>query len=144
GGVDSLLGGDGNDRLEGGDDGDLLTGGAGIDTLAGGGGRDILYFDDGDASAVRTQADRVVGHSRADLDRINLSRIDADTTEGADGDQAFIWLGAGAFSGAAGELRYQAINGDAYLQGDTDGDGVANFFIRVDDFTTLMRGDLVV
>jgi hypothetical protein len=143
-GIDSLLGGDGNDRLEGGDDGDLLTGGAGIDTLAGGGGRDILYFDDGDASAVRTQADRVVGHSRADLDRINLSRIDADTTEGADGDQAFTWLGAGAFSGAAGELRYQAINGDAFLQGDTDGDGIANFFIRVEDFTTLMRGDLVV
>ena len=143
-GNDRLAGGNLNDTLDGGGDHDFLTGGAGRDTLIGGAGRDFLMFDDGDASGISNQADVVIGHSRADRDRIHLRAIDANETEAAAGDQNFAWIGTGAFGGVAGQLRYEVLNGDAFLQGDTDGDGAADFYIRVEDVTVLGLADLVL
>ena len=47
-------------------------------------------------------------------------------------DNAFAWIGSGAFTGAAGQLRIASVADDILLQGDVNGDGVADLAIRVD------------
>ncbi|MBC2776533.1 FG-GAP repeat protein [Parasphingopyxis marina] len=148
GGADTLFGGANDDRLQGEGDNDILKGGGGADTLFGGAGRDTLTggggadrfaFVDGDVSGVLTQADRITDFSQGDGDRIQLSGIDADTTIG--GTQNFTFIGTDAFSGAAGELRYQQIGGETRIFGDTDGDTVADFIIRLESTVTLVEAD---
>jgi hypothetical protein len=57
------------------------------------------------------------------------------------GDQAFSFIGTGAFSNTAGQLRYEQISGNTYVEGDTNGDGVADFMIRFDGLHALVSGD---
>ncbi|MBC2776021.1 S8 family serine peptidase [Parasphingopyxis marina] len=150
-GADTLFGGADNDRLQGEADNDILNGdagadtlfgGAGRDTLTGGGGADRFAFVDGDLSATLSQTDRITDFSQAESDRIQLVGIDADTTVG--GTQDFTFIGTDAFSGAAGELRYQQIGGETRIFGDTDGDMVADFAIRIEDTVTLVVGDFIL
>ena len=70
-------------------------------------------------------------------DTIDLSRIDASAA--ANGDQAFAYIGAKAFSGTAGELHY--VKG--VLSGDIDGDGRADFSIEV-EVPALSTADLIL
>ncbi|MEM9197559.1 MAG: hypothetical protein AAGD12_06855 [Pseudomonadota bacterium] len=63
------------------------------------------------------------------LDLIDLTTIDADT--GAIGDQAFAFIGVAGFSDSAGELRsVVGPGGNTRIQGDTDGDRLADLDIR--------------
>jgi len=119
-GNDTLYGGLGNDSLIGGSGNDLLWGGAGQDTLFGGVGADTFFFTT--ASDSPSGASDFIADLQAN-DRLDLSAIDADTT--LDDDQAFTYIGNAAFGGA-GQLR---MNGTV-LEGDTDGDGVADLMIR--------------
>ena len=79
--------------------------------------------------------------NRAEGDRIDLSQIDA-IAGGAD--DAFSFIGKSAFSGIAGQLRYFASGGSAYLAGDTDGDGSADFIVEVDGLTNLTAADFIL
>ena len=45
-------------------------------------------------------------------------------------DNAFTWIGSGAFSGVAGQLRAYSQAGNHYLAGDVNGDGLADFTIQ--------------
>ncbi len=121
-GNDSLYGGSGNDSLIGGSGGDLLWGAAGVDTYFGGAGADTFAFATV-ADSPLGAADHIADYQFGDT--IDLSAIDADS--GTLGDQAFSWIGTGEFSHTAGELR---LNG-GQLEGDTNGDGVADLAIRV-------------
>lgn len=151
-GVDTLTGDVGDDRLEGGDASDTLLGGDGADILIGGQGRDLatggagldlFRFGNGDTSANRSQADTVADFSRGDGDRIDLRGIDANTSS-ADVDDRFSFLGTGAFTGAAGQLRYAQVEGDTYVHGDINGDKVADFYVRVDGLVDLVAADFVL
>ncbi|HEV2746094.1 MAG TPA: RTX toxin, partial [Allosphingosinicella sp.] len=135
-----LFGLGGRDELRGGDGDDRLTGGAGKDLLTGGGGADQFLFDDGDTAATSGGADTIGDFAQGD--RINVSRIDADDNDG--GDQDFTFVGAAAFSGSAGELRSQVIRGNRYVSGDTDGDAVADFYVRIDGTAPLEAGDFIL
>ena len=141
-GNDRLSGKDGTDYLGGGDGNDILDGGAARDRLLGGSGADRFVFDDGDVGASAATADQIHDFSHAEHDRIDLGLVDASSA--AAGDQSFAFIGTGAFTGAAGQLRYQQISGNTYVQGDTDGDGAADFWIRVDGLHTLAVGDFVL
>jgi Ca2+-binding RTX toxin-like protein len=163
----SLIGGSGDDTLDGGEGNDTLNGGGGNDILIGGGGNDVLNggpgmdIMDGGAGADRylfipssvstTQVDRVY-FSATDDDVIDLSMIDAVT---GGGDDAFSFLGTGAFTGLAGQLRYEATgswsegdrSGSVYrVSGDLNGDGVADFHIDVNmlGIEPLGPGDFVL
>ena len=138
---DMLDGGAGNDALFGGDGDDVLIGSWGIDTLAGGSGADMFVFGSADTGSWQSKADTILDFSRADGDMIDLSAMDA--VEGG-GDDAFSFIGTSAFSGTAGELRYFADPDGAFLAGDTDGDGAADFFIRVDGVSDLSQADFVL
>lgn len=142
-GDDKLYGRDGDDLLKGDDGNDRLDGGAGRDSFYGGAGADVFTFRDGDfAGLTTTTSDRIYDFSQADGDRIRVTLVDANTT--MDGDQAFSFVGSSAFSGTAGELRYEQINGSTYVEGDTNGDGVADFMIRLDGLHALVSADFAL
>jgi hypothetical protein len=75
-------------------------------------------------------------------DLIDLSAIDAKAA--TDEDDAFDFIGRMPFSGEAGELRYEVTAGVALVKGDKDGDGSADFVIRVADTYRLDEGDFIV
>lgn len=119
--ANGLTGGLGADVLAGAGGDDVLEGGLGSDLLEGGNGSDLFVFRTAAEAGLGTTRD-VIGDLQP-ADRIDLSLIDASTLE--DGDQAFRFIADAAFSGVAGELR--AVEG--LIQGDLDGDGVADFEI---------------
>jgi serralysin len=146
-----LRGGDGNDKLSGlsGDDlidggagADTITGGTGRDTMAGGAARDIFTFRavSESAGAFDRIKDFAVG-----LDDIDLSLIDAKLNAGGAND-AFTLIGAAAFSGARGELRFaqDASNNLTMVLADINGDSAADLQIRLDGLHTLTAGDFVL
>jgi len=60
------------------------------------------------------------------------------------GNQTFTFIGTESFRNVAGELRYQEISGNTFVYGDTNGDGVADFMIRLDGGHALVAGDFVL
>lgn len=121
---------------------DVLVGGAGQDLTVGGAGADRFVFADGDTASRLGRADLIGDFSRAERDRIDLTGIDA--VAGTAGDQAFTFIGSGAFSGAAGELRVVRSGGEQVVSADLDGDRAADLFIRVDADATLVAGDFLL
>jgi Ca2+-binding RTX toxin-like protein len=125
GGNDLLRGNHGNDTLEGGDGKDRLLGGRGSDRLTGGDGADKFIFNAQDLVGT----DTITDFDRSEWDSISLSGVDANTT--LLGDQAFTFLGYADFTGAAGDLRVVDLGGSQRLEGDANGDGVAELTIVV-------------
>ena len=141
GGSDILDGGAGADLLDGGIGNDTLMGGAGADKLVGGAGADrfvVALTADSTASA----RDVISDFSRADKDRISLSDLDANSNAGRD--QKFALIGTEAFSGDAGELRYEHSDGNTLVEGDVNGDGVADFVIQVAGLVNFNSGDFLL
>ncbi len=142
-GANQLFGLAGEDRLYGRDGADRIEGGAGLDRLYGGLGSDLFVFDDGHfGGSTGSAADQIHDFDRAEGDRIDLGRVDANSA--VQNDQGFAFIGSAAFSGTAGELRYQHVSGSTIVQGDTNGDGIADFAIRLDGLHTLTSGDFVL
>lgn len=132
----------GDDTVDGGEGDDWLEGGSGRDIYVGGAGSDRFVFRDGDFGGASAEtADAIQDFGDADGDRIHLSVVDANS--GLDGNQAFAFIGSSDFTGAAGQLRYEQIDGNTYVQGDVDGDGVADFWIRLDGLHTLGTDDFI-
>ncbi|HEX8481469.1 MAG TPA: calcium-binding protein [Allosphingosinicella sp.] len=123
-----LFGGKAADTLKGGGQADLLHGGLGADTLAGNGGADVFRYQNV-AESNNASLDHILDFT-AGADKIDLSRIDANSQAG--GDQAFTWIGSNGFSGTAGELRAENLNNAGwFIEGDTDGNGSADFVIML-------------
>ena len=133
-GNDILLGGGGADTLYGNVGNDTLVGGAGQDTLYGGGGADIFGFLQRTDSAVGTARD-IIADFLPGFDIIDLSNIDANTK--LSGNQAFNFIGSGAFTGVAGQLHFVG----GILSGDVNGDKKADFEIFLPGVSTLNSSD---
>jgi predicted extracellular nuclease/Ca2+-binding RTX toxin-like protein len=132
-----LLGLAGADTLDGGAGDDSLTGGVGADRMTGGDGADrfIIVTDQIRSSALRQtiETDTITDVDFSEGDIIDLSALD---------DLLFV----GAFSQSAGEatLTYDSGTNVTTFRLDTDGDGKADYAIRltgeVDD-TVLTGGE---
>ena len=133
---DVLLGNNSGNNLSGGPSADVLNGRGGTDILTGGDGPDRFVFD----SVSDAHGDTITDFGRGD--RIDLSGIDANGF--ASGDQAFSYLGAKDFSGKVGQLRSYTDKGLTYLEGDINGDGVADFQIILFGDVKLNSGDLIL
>jgi serralysin len=129
GGNDTILGGKGADRIEGGAGGDVFAFARPGDSM------DYTYRSDGKKLSPDILADFVSG-----ADRIDLSAIDANA--GTAGDDAFAWIGAGAFTGAAGQLRAEAIGDQVHIYGDMNGDGRADLHI-IASGTAILASDFI-
>jgi len=137
-----LTGGAGNDTLDGGGGNDTIIGGAGTDIMTGGSGADNFVFGPGDSPAANGQHDRIVDFTSG-VDHIDLSGIDA--IAGTASRDLFRFIGAGGFTGSAGELNdyYDSARGVTVLQGDTNGDRVADFAIDLSGSLNINFLDLI-
>jgi ribosomal 50S subunit-recycling heat shock protein len=139
----TIVGTAGDDDLTGGSLNDTLTGGLGKDELTGGRGNDVFAFNSATDSADASTRD-VITDFLANADRIDVSGIDADSSLG--GNQAFSFVGTAAFSGQAGQLRYEhfAVDGRTIVYGDVDGDQMADFQIELTGLKTLLAAEFVL
>jgi Ca2+-binding RTX toxin-like protein len=127
GGRFRLWGGAAADVLRGGSGNDLIYGGNSGDTLQGGAGADIFRYQSTTESNSGGQ-DGIQDFALGDL--IDLSFIDADT--GTAGNQTFTFIGSGAFTNQAGQLRAVGTSPGLWtVQGDTNGDNNADFVVAV-------------
>lgn len=161
-GADSISGGAGNDTIVGGNDANSLNGGDGNDTISGGGndaifggaGSDVITIgfgdqvinggNDGDTFAfiLADFKDRITDFNRAQGDKIDLSAIDASSA--VSGNQAFTFIGATAFSGVAGQLRFGTTAGITTVSADIDGDRSADLVITLSNGASLIASDFVL
>lgn len=133
GGGDDIIDGNFGSSFHGDGDVDISTGGTGADTFVFGG------VWDADAPDV---IDRITDFDHAEHDRIDLSGIDPNPR--ARGDQALTFVGTAAFSGTAGELRYEIHNGVTRVMVDDDGDGASDLTIRLDGAISLVATDFLL
>ena len=136
-----LTGNDADNTIVGRGGDDTITGGAGRDVITGGAGGDTFVF--------QTLSDSVAGGARdlirdflTGTDTMDLTAIDADA--GLADDQAFAFIGAGAFTGTAGELQAKAFGANTLVSGDVDGDGKGDFQILLSGSVALQATDFLL
>ncbi len=129
--IENAIGGAGADVLVGNAQANQLTGGAGADVLTGGLGADQFIYTNGDSPAGARLRDTIKDFNGRQGDHLDLSGIDANAI--TIGDQAFSYIAAAKFHRVAGELRFNS----SVLQGDTNGDGVADFELSLTGVRTL-------
>lgn len=127
---------------------DVLRGFAGNDILTGGPGNDVFDFNRKSESGLTASTrDRITDFKHL-VDDIDLKSIDANSQKPAD--QAFKFIGTQPFHLLAGELHAIRIDniGTAtdltLIEGDTNGDGVADFQIELKGLVTLTKADFVL
>jgi len=158
GGDDGLAGGDGNDVIRGNVGDDALDGGVGRDTLLGGGGddkltggnsadlmsgglgQDVFIFMPSIGIGRFSGYRDIITDFTAGVDVVDLSAVDASAVVA--GNQAFTFIGSVAFTNVAGQLRYATANG--LLQGDLNGDGVADFALELASRPALLVTDILL
>lgn len=141
GGNDTIRTAGGDDIVDGGTGNDQITGGAGADRLTGGSGADRFILTSTSESKV-DRFDVITDFSVAQDDRISLSAIDANSN--AAYNQRFSFIGANAFTGAAGQLRFEHKDGATWVSGDVNGDAAADFLIKLDGLVNLSASDFVL
>ena len=141
---DTLIGNAGNDTLLGGAAGDRFIGGAGTDTMTGGGGADIFAFSAGESSSISGSHDRITDFTIGS-DKIDLTTFDAITSTSGVID-AFRFLATSVFDGLAASLNYvfDSVRSVTVLQGDTNGDSIADFAIDLTGNVALTSNDFTV
>jgi serralysin len=107
--------------------------------MTGGGGADTFEFRAPEDSGFKgAAADEILDFSSAQSDKIDLAQIDANSLVA--GDQAFTFIGNNnAFTGMAGQLRFNA----GQLEGDLNGDGAGDFRIQV-NVASLVAADFIL
>ncbi|MCA0434776.1 MAG: M10 family metallopeptidase C-terminal domain-containing protein [Proteobacteria bacterium] len=137
-----LSGGNGNDTLSGRGGHDTLIGGAGKDTSTGGAGNDTFAYALASETGVGAAARDIITDFTRGNDKISLSAIDANRNTAAD--NAFTFIGQNAFSGAAGQLRYVLGSTATIIEGDTNGDRIADFQIELTGRIALAASDFIL
>jgi serralysin len=132
----NAIGGSGSDKITGNQVDNKLTGGRGSDTLTGKAGDDRFDFNSVKDSVVGGKRDTITDFKRGQ-DKIDLQSIDANTEKG--GNQKFKFIGTKAFGETPGQVRFK----DTTLQGDVNGDGKADFEIKV-SLSKLTADDFVL
>lgn len=135
-GNDTLIGGGGQDSLAGGRGNDLIAGGQGQDDLSGNAGRDVFVFTDIAESTARRPD--TIHDFLTRTDRLDLSAIDANGA--LPGDGVFAYIGNQQFHRVAGELRSDF----GTVQGDVNGDGIADFQINFANGGPTSEADVIL
>jgi serralysin len=140
-GDDTLFGDADNDTISGKGNSDFIIGGLGKDSLTGGEGDDFFSFTSAKDSIKGANHDVIEDFDIliGEHDQIDLRSIDAKKGHG---NQAFHFIGAAKFHHKAGELHVLDKGvGGFRVEGDTNGDGKADFQIEVHSGELLAKGD---
>jgi Ca2+-binding RTX toxin-like protein len=122
------------DTLTGGRGADTLIGGLGADILTGGPGADVFRY----STTAEADGDVILDFNAAQGDVLDLARIDANGALPRNG--IFVFLGGGAFTGVAGQLRFAG----GQVLGDVNGDGLADFAITLSGVTSLSSANILL
>jgi serralysin len=142
--IEDVIGTNEDDRILGSAVGNRILGSEGVDTLTGRGGADTFVWRTSDeAPTDEGGLERITDFRSAQGDRIDVRRVDANESS-YDGNQAFAFIGYRGFTEKAGQLSAIRRGDDTVLRGDTDGDGIADFAIRLVGVSSLNRDDLVL
>jgi Ca2+-binding RTX toxin-like protein len=134
-GDDVIKGLGGNDTLIGGTGADILVGGAGADTFVVR-QESVIQSHLGGTLEIDTVNDLILAQG----DKLDLSAIDADSSTGAD--DAFHLVGA--FTHHAGEMTLVFGGGITTLQLDVDGDGAADYRMKITGDVRLDSGGWIL
>ena len=110
-GNDSILGDNLVNTINGGGGNDSINGSGGADRLTGGTGADTFVYTATGNSGVGAGRD-VIADFVSGIDKLDFSAIDANTATALPANEAFTFMGTGAFTAAA-QVRYQLIDTDA-------------------------------
>ncbi len=142
--ANKLYGGLGNDKIAGGNGTDIMTGGIGVDQLSGGKHADIFDFNSIKESQKNFGVDYITDFYHG-TDHIDLRTIDASSRQ--TGNNAFTFIGTSTFHKQAGELRYVqsnkagTANDNTFITADINGDGTADFSLKLKGLKTLATSD---
>ncbi len=136
-GNDVIDGGSGADTLSGSAGNDTLIGGSSADRMGGGSGVDTFLYRLATEAPVATAHDVITDFTHG-TDLIDLRQLDAK--DDVAGDQAFTFIGGGAFTGVGGQLRYS--NGIIY--GEMTGDTTADFQIELANKAAITAVDFLL
>ncbi|MEW5963624.1 MAG: M10 family metallopeptidase C-terminal domain-containing protein [Pseudomonadota bacterium] len=134
-----LIGSAGRNVLDGGNGDDWIYGGRGRDTLTGGDGADTFAYSHKYDSLPGVARRDTITDFEIGVDTIDLSAIDAKRSK--PGNDMFKWIGMQKFHGREGELHYVKKAGFILVEGDIDGDGRADFQIKLDGLTSITKYD---
>lgn len=137
----TLIGGAGQDFIVGGAGGDTIAGHGGPDAMFGQGGADRFIFTALGDAPLGANLTRI-GDFVAGEDKIDLSAL--TTVGGVNPGQPLAFIGTGPFTNHAGEVRQAPSGLDTIVEGDVDGDGAADFQIRLDGPVTLQASDFLM
>ena len=139
------LGGDGMaNRISGNAGNDVLIGRGGADVLVGGSGADVFKYT-ALADSKLGALDTILDFNALEGDRINLSAIDAISGNRNKYDH-FTFDPGGQFTGHAGQLIAisQASGGHYLVQGDVNGDRIADFMIQVNSLDHISADNFIL
>ncbi len=132
----------GNNTLSGNEGADTLIGGIARDILIGGLGADTFDFNTASESTLGINCDIITDFSHMQLDKIDLSTIDADSLSTLS-NQAFNFIGNDvAFNNIAGQLMFVSASNSIF--GDVNGDAIADFQIQLTGITGLASSDFIL
>lgn len=110
---------------------DVFLIGSGLDSITALTGTDRFYFLPSALGAAAVNTATLQDFSRAAGETLDLSRIDAVTGGFSFGNEAFTFIGTSTFGGVAGQLRWSGQPTHRLIQGDVNGDSVADLTIKV-------------
>jgi hypothetical protein len=146
---DALVGSEQTDMIYGLAGDDWLTGGGGADVLTGGDGADVFVFNGVSDAGIGAARDKIADFEKG-IDLIDLSGIDANTSDAADAEFVFRVNGApsidpGVFNNSITWYQDQIDGVDlTIIQGDVNGDGNADFEIELFGFMMLDGSDFIL
>lgn len=126
-GNDTLFAAGGNDRINGRGGNDVILSGPGADTMTGGAGSDAFVFLEASHS---NSSSRDVITDFTHSDTLHVANLGAGQ-----------FIGTSAFSGNAGEVRFSIEGRNTLVSGDFNGDGVADFSVRLNGVIALTADD---
>lgn len=141
-----LAGNSVNNVMSGEDGADQIIGNGGSDILTGGLGSDVFVFIETSDSAVGTSRD-VIADFTSGSDLIDLSGIDADTSDGTDDTFLFVpnaTPGTGNPGVTSNGVTWYYLDGNTIVQGDVNGDGTADFEIELSGEINLTADDFIL
>jgi hypothetical protein len=133
---DNLFGFGQNDTLVGGAGMDMLFGGAGMDMLIGGTEADRFFYEAASDTGLTAATRDVIMDFQDGIDSIDLRNIDTIPNNGIANDPFdFMGVDVAFQNGLSGQLRAITVGDGWIIEGDIDGNGAAEFSIKVFDPT---------